>query len=249
MKNIKNDIVKFIKEEIYIDLSLKKVSFINFLDNLYRVEPKSDRSFIFSCDKRGIKKCVISNSKRAKIAIRPKMIDKPILVRLTSKITLSGQSRLSFYFNIPNGYAIYSFFKEEKHILDEIKPKLRRIYYGDLTGEGNISYLYNTNWSIDLPSKIEKFEMLVNANILNIHSNVYEIGFIQLLPKDIQIYIENDIINTNKIIINVIRDDEVNIKYIPMPSIRGSKLLQDAESKDIKSIISMALDVNRYFRK
>jgi hypothetical protein len=204
---------------------------------------------VFKCGERDIENIVASNSKRVRIEIRPKVFEMPLLVRLINSILISEKTKLSGYIIIPIGIAIYARVGDSRYILDQIKPELKRVYHGQLTGEGSLSYLHYTDWHTRPPDNINVFEVIMLVEISNMNPTSYSLNSFQLSPKDIQIYTKGGIIFTNKSIVNIIREDETVIEYHMSPSIKGGRLLEDALEKHIKTVILKALDVNRYFSR
>jgi len=215
----------------------------------YILEPLNNSVFLFKCDDKNIENVISSNSKRVKIEVKPKILDMPILVRLNNDIVVSERNKICGYIVMPVGIAIYARFGDNRYMLDEIKPELKRIYFGQLTGEGSLSYLHYVDWSVKPPDKIREFEAVMLVEISNMLSETYRINSFQIFPKNIQIYIKGNIIFTNKGIINIVREDEVVFEYDMSSSISRGELLEDALEGHDRSVISTVSDIKRYFRR
>ncbi|HDM43231.1 MAG TPA: DUF432 domain-containing protein [Firmicutes bacterium] len=230
--------------EIVVELENGKTFDFRVLDNRYLVEPIKGGLFNIRCEDREIFDVIVSHSNKARILIKPRALDIPVLTRLSREVVISEKGRVSGYCKVPISIAMYVMLGNDRYLVDEIKPELRKLLYGPPTEEGEIVYLYNSDWQTEPFDELSSFEAMMLTEIQNTQSIPSKFSCFKMVPAHIQFYLKEETVYTNRTKIVLVKGEECEIEYTPDPSVVGGELIEDMQEKPVKAMITNSFKLN-----
>lgn len=226
-----DDIKKLLGDEFELSPPTKTVLDIEAPEVKYHLKADSEDRAILTITRgdREDQKILISNFEETKFVVEPVPLDLTLLMDFNIPVIVSGDRNLKFYFSIPLNFQFVMKADGETEVLDTIyEHKLDKTWFGDSTVKGSLSYYWEVKPHLD----IEKADMgtffgVVPVIVEGDKDHLYSLDRFLIEDDDFQIYLHEDNIYTNELVIDLDPNGKINLVLKDQTIFPEAELIRD----------------------